>query len=95
MTVTDAVLACVQALYDAAANDSTTGGPHQTGKKLPGQVGAARRRSPNPGAAAAGPPTCRIQGEAPCHDRAARISLTVTSGHFFFHQQAVYLQISR
>jgi proteasome beta subunit len=35
MAVTDAVLACVQALYDAADDDSATGGPDLTRRIFP------------------------------------------------------------
>jgi len=35
MTVSDAVLACVQALYDAADDDSATGGPDLTRRIFP------------------------------------------------------------
>jgi len=35
MPMTDAVLACVQALYDAADDDSATGGPDLPRKILP------------------------------------------------------------
>jgi len=35
MSVTDAALACVQALYDAAADDSATGGPDLTRQIFP------------------------------------------------------------
>ena len=35
MSVTDAVLACVQALYDAADDDSATGGPDLTRRIFP------------------------------------------------------------
>jgi proteasome beta subunit len=35
MSVTDAVLACVQALYDAADDDSATGGPDMTRRIFP------------------------------------------------------------
>ena len=35
MPVTDAVLACVQALYDAADDDSATGGPDLTRRIFP------------------------------------------------------------
>ena len=35
MPITDAVLACVQALYDAADDDSATGGPDLTRQIFP------------------------------------------------------------
>src|SRR5580693_9377093 len=35
MSITDAVLACVQALYDAADDDSATGGPDLTRRIFP------------------------------------------------------------
>ena len=35
MPVTDAVLACVQSLYDAADDDSATGGPDLTRRIFP------------------------------------------------------------
>ena len=44
MSAADAVLACVQALYDAADDDSATGGPDLTRRHLPRRRHDHRRR---------------------------------------------------
>ena len=46
MAEPDAVLAAAQALYDAADDDSATGGPDLMRRHLPGRVGGVRRRLP-------------------------------------------------
>ena len=46
MSVADAVLACVQALYDAADDDSATGGPDLTRRIFPVDRHGHRRRLP-------------------------------------------------
>src|SRR4051794_8021870 len=45
----DAVVACIQALYDAADDDSATGGPHPTRPPFPGGARAATHGLPPPG----------------------------------------------